>query len=104
MNAPGPRHMSFGAQVAIGFFGPGVVAFVLWLVALAVTRDMKGFLERGAVDLLALALTLALWIGLFRLSRDAAWRGVRIGLFLLAGAIVLWVAGCIVMARRLVHG
>jgi hypothetical protein len=81
-----------------------VVAFVLWLVALALTRGMKGLLERGAIDLLALALTLALWLGLFRLSRDAAWRGVRIGLFLLVGAIVLWVAGCLVIARKLVHG
>jgi hypothetical protein len=97
--APPRGRLPFGLQVAAGFFGPGVLAFVLWLVAAGVTHGTKSLFVRGALDLVAIGLTLAAWVGLFRLSGRAGWKGVRLGLFLLVAAGVAWVAGCFALAR-----
>jgi len=98
--APPRRVVPRGAQVLIGFFGPGVLALALWFEAEWITRGMNVF-ARAAIDVLAVLLTLALWVGLFRLSGHLAWRGVRLGLFLLVGAGIVWIAGCFAIAHAL---
>jgi len=102
---PAPRRgLPFGAQVAVGFFGPGIVAVGLALGAVGLAHGTTNFFARAGLAALCCAAWAVLVLVLVRASGKSGWRGVRVGLILLLVVGLCWVAGCFGLARLLLHG